>query len=356
MPAAAQVDAAGDVEEPRELGETVAVRLRRDRGELVAQILRRGKRTLELQQAPLVREPVRAVRAEPAGGDDAVARHEEAEPVAGAEAAGGARGAGRAGERGELAVRHDLAARDSRSACAQRSRNGVSCSRSTRDVVRRRPRSPAKYALEPLDARCAELGLHRWLAQCDGCGSSCQTTHAVVEPELADAPAVDLVRDLRHAPRRLNPRIAAMSPTGSSVPPSRYNEPVRSYAPGTPRARGAARCGSQQLRVAAARHPARHRRRGGSHRRHVRGRRAARPRHVLATVHKGGAKEVERAIAAAAEALAGLVAHAVGGARGRHPARGRAARRPVARRRSTPRRCSASRRPRTRRRSTRRAS
>ena len=38
--AAAQVRAAGDVEEPGQLGEPVAVASRRDRGELVAEILR----------------------------------------------------------------------------------------------------------------------------------------------------------------------------------------------------------------------------------------------------------------------------------------------------------------------------
>jgi hypothetical protein len=34
------VHAAGNVEEARELGETVAIRIRRDLGELVAQLLR----------------------------------------------------------------------------------------------------------------------------------------------------------------------------------------------------------------------------------------------------------------------------------------------------------------------------
>jgi hypothetical protein len=40
LPASAEVHAAGDVEETRELGEPIAVRLRRDLGELVAQIVR----------------------------------------------------------------------------------------------------------------------------------------------------------------------------------------------------------------------------------------------------------------------------------------------------------------------------
>ena len=76
LAAAAQVHAARDVEEPRELGEPVAVRVGRDRRELVAEVLRED--TLERQQPALVREAERAVRAEAAGGDDAVAGHERA--------------------------------------------------------------------------------------------------------------------------------------------------------------------------------------------------------------------------------------------------------------------------------------
>ena len=53
--------------------------------------------------------------------------------------------------------------------------------------------------------------------------------------------------------------------------------------------------------------------------------------HVLADVHQGGAEHVQQAIDAAATRVGGLVALAVGGARHRLPARGRAARRPVAR-------------------------
>ena len=46
--------------------------------------------TLELQQPPLVLDAERSVRADAAGGDDAVARHDEREPVLGAERARGA--------------------------------------------------------------------------------------------------------------------------------------------------------------------------------------------------------------------------------------------------------------------------
>jgi hypothetical protein len=40
LAATAQVHAAGDVKESRELGETIAIRIRRDLGELVAQLVR----------------------------------------------------------------------------------------------------------------------------------------------------------------------------------------------------------------------------------------------------------------------------------------------------------------------------
>jgi hypothetical protein len=40
LPATSQVDAAGDVEQSGELGEAVAVRIGRDLGELVAQLVR----------------------------------------------------------------------------------------------------------------------------------------------------------------------------------------------------------------------------------------------------------------------------------------------------------------------------
>src|SRR5204862_4478929 len=67
---------------------------------------------LEVEQAPLVLGAVGAVGAETAGGDDAMARDEDREVAARAEASGGARGTGRTGERRELAVGDDLAARD----------------------------------------------------------------------------------------------------------------------------------------------------------------------------------------------------------------------------------------------------
>ena len=84
--------------------------------------------------------------------------------------------------------------------------------------------------------------------------------------------------------------------------PEPHNEPVRSYAPGTPE-REELRRPPARARIAAARHPARDRRRGGPHRRDLRrGRCRTAARTCSRTVHKGGAAEVERAIAAAGEA------------------------------------------------------
>src|SRR5262249_54647229 len=84
-----------------------------DSGAIAASSLRRSSEsTLELQQPPLVGDPVRAVGAEAVCAYDAVTGDEEAEPVAGAEGAGRPGGSGRPGERGQLAVRDDLAARD----------------------------------------------------------------------------------------------------------------------------------------------------------------------------------------------------------------------------------------------------
>src|SRR5919201_3868206 len=60
--------------------------------------------TFELEQAALVADSVGAVGAEAGGPDDAMAGHEEAEPVARAEASSRACGVRRAGERGQLAI------------------------------------------------------------------------------------------------------------------------------------------------------------------------------------------------------------------------------------------------------------
>src|SRR5689334_21490275 len=92
-----------------------------------------------------------------------------------------------------------------------------------------------------------------------------------------------------------------MSAHGISHVPDPYNEPVRSYAPGTPEREELrvrlAELESQQLDLPLVI--------GGEEIRTGNTFQAVEPHdtsHVLATVHKGGAKEVERAIAASADA------------------------------------------------------
>src|SRR3954451_16538909 len=94
-----------------------------------------------------------------------------------------------------------------------------------------------------------------------------------------------------------------MSAHGISRVPEPYNEPVRSYAPGTPEREEVrvrlTEMESQQLDIPLVI--------GGEEVRTGETFEAVEPHnrsHVLATVHKGGAKEVERAIAASAEAWA----------------------------------------------------
>src|SRR3954452_6664027 len=87
--------------------ESSARRSQSESGAICASSLRRSSErdTLELQEAPLVAQPERSVRAQAGGAHDAMARHEETEAVASAEGARRPRCAGRAGERRQLAVR-----------------------------------------------------------------------------------------------------------------------------------------------------------------------------------------------------------------------------------------------------------
>ena len=133
------------------------------------------------------------------------------------------------------------------------------------------------------------------------------------------------------------------------------NEPILSYAPGSPE-RAALKARSRRWRGERPDVPhvvgGKESREGATY--------EVRAPHdhalLLATCHDGGHAVTERAIAAALAAAPGLGGDAVRGARAHLHARGRAPRRAVARRCSTPRRCSARARPPTRRRSTRRAS
>ena len=127
-------------------------RFGRDRRELGAEVVRE---THDLhprgEQPPLVLDPERAVAADPARGDDAVARDEEREAVLGAERAGGACRPLPAGERRELAVADDLAPRDTRAApSASASWNGVAQSLVQRHV-RERDALAAEVPVERLE-------------------------------------------------------------------------------------------------------------------------------------------------------------------------------------------------------------
>ena len=68
--------------------------------------------TFERQQAALVVEPKRSVRAQAIRGDDAVTRHDDREAVPCAERAHSTLRARMTGEPGEVCVRDDLAVRD----------------------------------------------------------------------------------------------------------------------------------------------------------------------------------------------------------------------------------------------------
>ena len=92
-----------------------------------------------------------------------------------------------------------------------------------------------------------------------------------------------------------------MSSHGIFRVPEPYNEPVRSYAPGTPE-REELRLRIQEMESQQIEIPLVI---GGEEVRTAATFEAVEPHnrsHVLATVHKGGAKEVDRAIAAAADA------------------------------------------------------
>src|ERR671923_1923264 len=99
----------------------------------------------------------------------------------------------------------------------------------------------------------------------------------------------------------VNPRIDGMSSHGISRVPEPYNEPVRSYAPGTPE-REELRLRLQEMESQQIEIPLVI---GGERVTTGETFEAVEPHkrsHVLATVHKGGAAEVDRAITAAADA------------------------------------------------------
>ena len=173
----------------------------------------------------------------------------------------------------------------------------------------------------------------------------------VTHPDLTDAPAGHLVGVSRHAHADDN-TIAAVSAPGIFRPPAAVNEPIRSYAPGSPeRAELQARLGRDVRRARP--HPDGDRRRARRDGHHVRGRDAAPPRPRARRRREGRRRRGRARDRRRTRRAPRLVADALARACRDLPARRRADRRARGARRSTPRRCSTSRRPPTRPRSTR---
>src|SRR4051794_22837669 len=157
-----------------------------------------------------------------------MAGNEEAEPVAGAEGAGGPRGTRGARERRQLAVRHDLAPRDR----PQLARAPLEERRLVLEVeldVVERVDAAREVPAQPRDELPGAARSGAWHRFSAGERQLVPDDAVAVEPELAHAPVLDLVRNQRHAHAR-NPRIRCMSVHGSFRVPQPYNEPVRSYA------------------------------------------------------------------------------------------------------------------------------
>ena len=104
---AAKVQAAGSVEECRELGPSIALALRSDRGQLLADVLGRDHSTTpsSASKPSLHVDTGVAVAPDAVRRDDSMTRHDEREPVRRAEGACGTSGSGPTRERRELAVR-----------------------------------------------------------------------------------------------------------------------------------------------------------------------------------------------------------------------------------------------------------
>ncbi len=121
--------------------------------------------------------------------------------------------------------------------------------------------------------------------------------HPVAHPHLADAPAGHLVGVSRHAHAADN-TIGGVSAPGIFRPPAAVNEPIRSYAPGSPERaelqRRLAEMSGERVHIPMV--IGGERVETGTTFEAVMPHRRA---HVLADVEKGGAAEVERAIAAA---------------------------------------------------------
>src|SRR5262245_51650320 len=247
---------------------------------------------LELQQPALVAEPERAVRPEPVGRDDAVARDEEPEPVRRAHRADRPLRVRVPRERRDLAVGRRLPVRDRAHGTDRR------------ELERRAPLQVELEVLEPV-ARAGEVlpdpvdQRVRAVRRAAGRGELVPRDHVVHQHELADAPPRDLVGEL--ADHRRNRRIPAMSRPGIFRPPSARNEPVLEYAAGSPE-REELRARLEQMKAEQLEIPVVI---GGEEIRTGDTFDAVMPHdkdHVLAQVHKAGPAEVEKAVAASAEA------------------------------------------------------
>ena len=302
-----------------------------------------------VEQPSLVRAAERAVTAEAAGGDDAVARNEDGEAVLRAERAGGAGGAGTAGERGELAVGDDLAARNGAKAQARaRWPNGVSSLEVELDVgevVSAPGEVPRAAARSELARNChrrralsrstrRRSGRRVLPSQGGGVGARPRqlVPHhpAVVCAELCDSPALGLVAHARHRHDD--------SPYNRALGHSRHRPTARAVQRADQelcaREAPSARSSRARLDELAGQSSS------------SRSSSAARTSqlaetfdqvmphdkdHVLAKVSKGDASHVQQAIDAAATAWHDWSRTPWEERAAVHPARGRAARRPVAR-------------------------
>src|SRR5581483_11788389 len=177
---------------------------------------------LEREQPPLVLEPERAVRAEAGRADDPVARDEEPEPVASAEAAGRARCARRSGKHGELAVADDLSRRDG----AQRAGAPAVELRLVLEVDRNRVerrRVAVEVAADRGDHRRREAVSRRSVRGGARLRELVPDDAFPVEPQLPRPPPVDLVGD----PPRHAPTVAPLRETGAATIYTRRHEQPR---------------------------------------------------------------------------------------------------------------------------------
>ena len=223
-----------------------------------------------------------------------MAGHDEREPVPCAEGAGGALCVRASRERGELAVGDGLAGRHVPQRSGERPLKGgraVEVELDVEEVIRAAP----EISGDPRRERMTRAVTAR-----PGARQLVQQEALAVEPHLPHAPAVDLVPHVsgRHCRNR---RINTVSAPGIFRPPKPANEPVKDYAPGSPE-RTEVRRRLDQMQNDRIEAPLVI---GGEDVTTGETAEAVMPHrksHVLADVHQGGPKEVERAIDAAGEA------------------------------------------------------